>query len=101
MIRSGKRYSIGEILYLFNELERRSPEELAFQVLRSPKAIVSKFSLPTLEAGATSLRGIKQYNSIEEIFRSFGEKYLGPEDVEKRIEEFREKLKEFTYANTD
>jgi len=56
-----------------------------------------KLEESNLEDGATSLRGIKQYNSMEEIYLSFKERYPKDlkKDIKERIENFEQVLKSF------
>lgn len=99
MTRLNEKYKLNEILFLINGLKSKTFKEIAFQVMRTPSAIRSKFSARPLEDGSTSLRGIKQYKSMEELFKAFGENFIDEKDVQNRIEEFKVYLKERSNVN--
>ena len=98
--RSGIKYGLNEILFIVNTLGKKSIEEVAASLGRSKSGLRAKLNTSKrLEDGRTSLRGIKQYKNLAELYNAFGEELptdptKASEDVQRRIDEFQQQIKE-------
>lgn len=93
------RYTLDEILFIIDESDRvGSLKDLAKMCNRSEASLRYKFASGPLEDGRNSLRGIKQYNSMSQLYKAFGEVLpVDPKEAAKdilnRIERFKSGLR--------
>lgn len=94
--RAGEKYSLDEILFYINDLDQ--VDKLAEFAGRSESAVNSKLKKVFGQSkipvdGPTTLKSILQYESLGEIYQSFGEQLplgeAGEKDFQRRVNNFR------------
>lgn len=98
-MRHGEKYSLDEVLFYIDGLSKdKDIDTLSKFAKRSTKAAKSKLDKvfgdkKTEIDGPQSMKGLLQYDSLSEIYESFGERLpsgdLGDEDFNKRVANFR------------
>lgn len=93
--RSGLRYNLDELLFILQALDNdKTIEEVASSLNRSQNGLRARFSPSrSLEDGKTSLRGVKQYKSLAELYNAFGEEL--PSDPERAKQDVLDRVKRF------